>query len=102
MSEKKLHYGVRLRVDQLKYLKNVPKPSEWIRNAVDEKRKREEKKRRSRTERWIKDLKMELVLSERLKNEMHMIKQRIDNEKDRAKKVKMIKAYREMSETLIR
>jgi hypothetical protein len=45
---------------------------------------------------------MELVLSERLKNEMHMIKQRIDNEKDRAKKAKMIKAYREMSETLVR
>jgi len=45
---------------------------------------------------------MELILSERLKNEMHMIKQRIDNEKDRAKKAKMIKAYREMSETLIR
>ena len=51
MSEKKLHYGVRLRTDQLKYLKNVPKPSEWIRNAVDEKRKREEKKRRSHEER---------------------------------------------------
>ena len=44
---------------------------------------------------------MELVLSERLKNEMRIIKQRIDNEKDRAKKVKMIKAYRKMSETLI-
>jgi hypothetical protein len=43
MSEKKLHYGVRLRVDQLKYLKKVQNPSEWIRKAVDEKRKREEK-----------------------------------------------------------
>jgi hypothetical protein len=48
MSGKKLHYGVRLRTDQLKYLKNVPNPSEWIRNAVDEKRKREEKKGRSK------------------------------------------------------
>jgi len=46
MSKKKLHYGVRLRTDQLKYLKSVTNPSEWIRNAVDEKRKREEKKRR--------------------------------------------------------
>jgi hypothetical protein len=46
-------------------------------------------------------LKMELILSERLKNEMRRIKQRIDNEKDRAKKAKMIKAYRKMSETLI-
>ena len=45
---------------------------------------------------------MELILSERLKNEMRMIKQRIDNEKDRTKKGKMIKAYRKMSETLIR
>jgi hypothetical protein len=44
MSNKKLHYGVRLRADQLKYLKNVSNPSEWIRNAVDEKLKREEKK----------------------------------------------------------
>jgi len=40
---RKLHYGVRLRTDQLKYLKNVSKPSEWIRDAVDEKRKREDK-----------------------------------------------------------
>ncbi|NIR86470.1 hypothetical protein GWO13_02430 [Candidatus Bathyarchaeota archaeon] len=47
MSKKKLHYGVRLRVDQLKYLKKVKNRSQWIRNAVDEKRKREEKKRRS-------------------------------------------------------
>ena len=43
MSEKKLHYGVRLRVDQLKYLKKVRNRSEWIRKAIDEKRKREEK-----------------------------------------------------------
>lgn len=48
MSKKKLHYGVRLRVDQLKYLKSVQNPSQWIRKAVDEKRKREEKKRRSK------------------------------------------------------
>lgn len=45
MSKKKLHYGVRLRVDQLKYLKEVQNPSEWIRKAVDEKRKREEKRK---------------------------------------------------------
>jgi hypothetical protein len=43
MSKKKLHYGVRLRTDQLKYLKTVGKPSEWIREAVDEKKRREEK-----------------------------------------------------------
>ncbi len=42
------------------------------------------------------------VIHERLKNEMHKIKKRIDNERDRAKKAKMIKAYRKMSETLIR
>ena len=34
MSKKKLHYGVRLTVDQLRYLKTVGKPSEWIRAAV--------------------------------------------------------------------
>jgi hypothetical protein len=45
MSKRKLHYGVRLTSDQLKYLKTVGKPSEWIREAVDEKRKREEKNR---------------------------------------------------------
>ena len=45
MSKKKLHYGVRLTVDQLKYLRTVGKPSEWIRTAVDEKRKREQKNR---------------------------------------------------------
>jgi len=43
MSERKLHYGVRLRIDQLKYLERVQNPSEWIRKAIDEKRKREEK-----------------------------------------------------------
>jgi hypothetical protein len=43
MSKRKLHYGVRLTADQLKYLRTVGKPSEWIREAVDEKRKREEK-----------------------------------------------------------
>jgi len=45
LSKRKLHYGIRLTADQLKYLKTVGKPSEWIREAVDEKRKREEKKR---------------------------------------------------------
>lgn len=48
MSKKKLHYGVRLRVDQLKYLEKVPNPSEWVRKAIDEKRKREEKKTKFR------------------------------------------------------
>jgi len=43
MSEKKLHYGVRLTANQLRYLKTVGKPSEWIREAVDEKKRREEK-----------------------------------------------------------
>ncbi len=43
MSKKKLHYGVRLTTEQLKYLKTVNKPSEWIREAVDEKKRREEK-----------------------------------------------------------
>ncbi|MDH5460691.1 MAG: hypothetical protein OEZ29_07270 [Candidatus Bathyarchaeota archaeon] len=45
MSDKKLHYGVRLRRDQLKYLKRVENPSEWVRKAIDEKRKREERRR---------------------------------------------------------
>jgi len=48
MSEKKLHYGVRLTANQLRYLKTVGKPSEWIREAVDEKKRREEKNLRSR------------------------------------------------------
>jgi hypothetical protein len=48
MSKKKLHYGVRLRTDQLRYLKTVGKPSEWIREAVDEKKRREEKQRKSK------------------------------------------------------
>jgi len=46
-------------------------------------------------------LKRKLTLSERLKNEMCRIGQRIDKEKDRAKKAEMIKAYRKMSETLV-
>ena len=45
MSEKKLHYGVRLRRDQLKYLKEVENPSDWVRKAIDEKRKREERRK---------------------------------------------------------
>jgi len=48
MSKRKLHYGVRLTTDQLKYLKTVAKPSEWIREAVNEKKKREEKNCRSK------------------------------------------------------
>jgi len=44
VSKKKLHYGVRLRVDQLKYLRKVSNPSEWVRKAIDEKRRREGKK----------------------------------------------------------
>jgi hypothetical protein len=48
MSKRKLLYGVRLTVDQLKYLKTVGKPSEWIRQAVDEKKRRDEKDLRSK------------------------------------------------------
>jgi hypothetical protein len=48
MSKRKLHYGVRLTADQLRYLKTVGKPSEWIREAVDEKRKREQMKNKHR------------------------------------------------------
>ena len=44
MSKKKLHYGVRLRGDQLRYLKEVENPSEWVRTAIDEKRRREKKR----------------------------------------------------------
>jgi len=44
MSDKKIHYGVRLRTDQLQYLKEVGNPSDWVREAIDEKRKREDKK----------------------------------------------------------
>ena len=43
MSKRKLHYGVRLTADQLQYLRTVKKPSEWIRNAVDEKRRRDKR-----------------------------------------------------------
>ena len=46
-------------------------------------------------------MKRKLTLSERLKNEMRGIRQQIDKEKDRAKKAKMIKAHRKMSEMLI-
>jgi len=44
MSDRKIHYGIRLRIDQLEYLKEVGNPSEWVREAIDEKRKRESKK----------------------------------------------------------
>jgi len=47
------------------------------------------------------DLERELILRRKLENELRRIWQRIDKEKDQAKKVKMIKAYRKMSETLI-
>lgn len=36
-----LHYGVRLTVEQLQYLKNVPNPAEFIREAITEKIRRE-------------------------------------------------------------
>jgi len=36
-----LLYGVRLRKDQLDYLRTKDNPADWIRNAIDEKRKRE-------------------------------------------------------------
>ncbi|MFZ7138569.1 MAG: hypothetical protein ACOWW1_09170 [archaeon] len=38
MNKRKLHQGVRLTVDQLRYLKTLGKPSEWILEAVDEKK----------------------------------------------------------------
>ncbi len=44
------------------------------------------------------DLERELIRS--LKNEMRTIRQRIDKEKNPAKKTKMVKAYREMSKAL--
>ena len=47
------------------------------------------------------DLESEPNLSKRVKNEMRRIRQQIDREKNPAKKTKMIKAYRKMSETLI-
>jgi len=47
------------------------------------------------------DLTKELTLIRNIKNEMRGIKQRIDKEKNPAKKTKMIKAYRKMCETLI-
>lgn len=46
------------------------------------------------------DLKREQILNENLKNEMRGIRQRIDKEKDPAKKIKMVKAYRIMSKAL--
>lgn len=48
MSKKKLLYGVRLTADQLKYLKTVSKPAEWIREAVDEKIRREKRNHNAR------------------------------------------------------
>lgn len=42
---RKLLMSVRLWADQVEYLKKVQNRQEWIREAVDEKRKREEKLR---------------------------------------------------------
>jgi hypothetical protein len=44
LSEKKVHYGIRLRIDQAQYLRRVPNASKWVREAIDEKRKREKTK----------------------------------------------------------
>ncbi|MDH5419470.1 MAG: hypothetical protein OEY39_06660 [Candidatus Bathyarchaeota archaeon] len=46
------------------------------------------------------DLERELTIIRNLKNEMCGIRQRIDREKNPAKKAKMIKAYRMMSKAL--
>jgi len=46
LSKKKIHYGVRLRIDQALYLRDVSNASEWIRDAIDEKRRQEQKKKR--------------------------------------------------------
>ena len=47
------------------------------------------------------DLESELILSRKLESELRRIRQRIDEERNRTKKAKMIKAYRKMAETLI-
>lgn len=39
---KLLHYGVRLRKEQLEYLRTKDKPSAWVRKAIDEQMKKEE------------------------------------------------------------
>lgn len=46
------------------------------------------------------DLEIELTIIRNLKNEMCGIRQRIDREKDPAKKAEMTKAYRIMSKVL--
>lgn len=46
------------------------------------------------------DLERELTLIRNLKKEMRGIRQRIDKEKNPAKKTKMVKAYRKMSKAL--
>lgn len=46
------------------------------------------------------NLKGTLTLLRNLKNEMRGIRQQINEEKDREKKTKMLKAYRKMSKTL--
>jgi len=46
------------------------------------------------------DLEQEMTVIRNLRSEMREIKQQIDREKNSAKKVKMIKAYRTMSKAL--
>ena len=46
------------------------------------------------------DLEQRMTVIRNLRSEMRGIKQRIDREKDPAKKVEMIKAYRTMSKAL--
>ena len=41
MNMRLLLYGIRLRKDQLDYLKTKDNAADWIRNAIDEKKKRE-------------------------------------------------------------
>lgn len=47
------------------------------------------------------DLSTELTLSKKLNNELRRIRQRVDREKNRVKKAKMMKAYRRIFETLV-
>ena len=44
MSDRKLLISVRLRADQLEYLKKIQNRQEWIRKAIDEKIQIERKK----------------------------------------------------------
>jgi len=47
------------------------------------------------------NLKREAIITKRLENELHNIRQRIDKEKDLAKKAEMLKVYHKMSKILI-